>query len=565
MAIKNLYPEIKPSLNLDFANTKQLDPRITFTRATPGNYYDGKTFAKAEENLLKYSQDFDNAAWSASGTAPAVTANVSVSPDGTSTADRIVFPSADSKWRQAISLAAGESYTISIYARSNTGVDQVFRLLGQDATFNSGDLIATTNWQRFTYTFTATGTASYAHGVRTSSGNAGADLLIWGAQLEQRSSVTAYTPTTTQPITNYIPVLMTAPAGVARFDHNPVTGESLGLLVEKSSTNLLTYSEQFSNAAWGKIGSTSVSAAVGIAPDGTLTADRVSGWSTVDVDIGLSRSYTVSPTTITMSVYVKGEGSNIGKSTTLLIKRNTVGTMVSSSKTLVLTGEWQRVSETIVMAADNTEVYVSLSGAASGVDASLRATSALVWGAQLEAGGFPTSYIKTEASQVTRNADDAKMTGANFSGWYRQDEGTLYAEQIAGNVSTSQLQKIAVALRENATNQISLGHGSGGVTNVPAFWVQVTNDQAFLLPPSPTITAGSVVRCAAAFRVNDFAFSPGGSSVYTDLSGLLPRPSELYIGRTPGNTAHYANGTIKRITYYPARLTNAQLQALTTE
>jgi hypothetical protein len=49
-----------------------------------------------------------------------------------------------------------------------------------------------------------------------------------------------------------------------------------------------------------------------------------------------------------------------------------------------------------------------------------------IWGAQLEAGAFPTSYIKTEASQVTRSADSASMTGTNFSEWYRQDEGTVY-------------------------------------------------------------------------------------------------------------------------------------------
>ena len=52
------YPQIKPTLNLDFSNTKTLDPRINFRRGTPGAYYDGKTYAKAEENLISYSEDF---------------------------------------------------------------------------------------------------------------------------------------------------------------------------------------------------------------------------------------------------------------------------------------------------------------------------------------------------------------------------------------------------------------------------------------------------------------------------------------------------------------------------
>jgi hypothetical protein len=58
MAIASLYPTIKPSLNLDFANTKLLDSRITFTRSTTATYYDGVTTAVAEQNLLLRSQDY---------------------------------------------------------------------------------------------------------------------------------------------------------------------------------------------------------------------------------------------------------------------------------------------------------------------------------------------------------------------------------------------------------------------------------------------------------------------------------------------------------------------------
>ena len=80
MSISSLYPTTRPSLVLDFANTKQLDPRITFARPTTATYYDGKTVAKAEENLLKYSQEFNNAAWTKQNAT--VTANSIAAPDG---------------------------------------------------------------------------------------------------------------------------------------------------------------------------------------------------------------------------------------------------------------------------------------------------------------------------------------------------------------------------------------------------------------------------------------------------------------------------------------------------
>ena len=51
-----------------------------------------------------------------------------------------------------------------------------------------------------------------------------------------------------------------------------------------------------------------------------------------------------------------------------------------------------------------------------------------IWGAQLEQGSFPTSYIKTSGASATRSADNASITGENFSSWYRQDEGSLYSE-----------------------------------------------------------------------------------------------------------------------------------------
>ena len=113
------YPQIKPTLNLDFSNTKTLDPRINFRRGTPGAYYDGKTYAKAEENLIDYSEDFSNAYWSA--LEASVVEDAETAPDGNITADKIITSTNSSDFHvvrlfnQKPNLIAGKTYTFSCF------------------------------------------------------------------------------------------------------------------------------------------------------------------------------------------------------------------------------------------------------------------------------------------------------------------------------------------------------------------------------------------------------------------------------------------------------------------
>ena len=144
----------------------------------------------------------------------------------------------------------------------------------------------------------------YLNIIGITSGNS---IYAWGAQLEQRSAVTAYTPTTTAAVTNYIPTLSTAAAGVARFDHNPISGESLGLLIEEQRANLAIYSSDFANAAWTKTNATITSGA-GIAPDGTQTAALVFENSSAAFH-NVTETATGGSTTNTMSLYAKQPSS----------------------------------------------------------------------------------------------------------------------------------------------------------------------------------------------------------------------------------------------------------------
>jgi hypothetical protein len=169
---------------------------------------------------------------------------------------------------------------------------------------------------------------------------------------------------------------------------------------------------------------------------------------------------------------------------------------------------------------------------------------------------FATSYIKTEAASVTRNADVASMTGTNFSSWYRADEGTVYAESAV------------IGLRPTSTGFVfSLANSAGGNYMAIRFGSAISGSDFYvesnLTPQVDTgsfaITPNVFYKQASVYKLNDFGFVQNAATPFTDTSGLLANGvNSLNIG-----TNTYS-GTIKKIAFYPSRLSNAQLQALTT-
>lgn len=603
MAIETLYPAIRPSLNLDFANARVLDPRITFGRASAATYYDGKTVAKAEENLFPQSQNFADNAWVRSECTVAAGA---IAPDGTATAFKVSATSAQAyhSLRQSIApsgLATAETAVASFFVKaaeytkaciSDLSVGRasaVFDLVTQTATLVAapGNISASivsigSGWFRCSIAFSkgsaniSIGIVGYPDSVPPNQygvsyiGDGNSGIYVWGAQLEQRSSVTAYTPTTTQPITNYIPVLQTAPAGVPRFDHNPVTGESLGLLIEEQRTNWLTYSEQFDYAAWGKDAAT-VAVNAAVAPDGNLTADKLvenTATATHRITGGAGALSPSSGTTYTVSIYAKaGERrylmanwhSAFNARSTFDLQTGTVASTFSGTATITSVGNgWYRCTVTGTATVNGVGTgYLHLNNSSSNSDTSYTGdgySGIYIWGAQLEAGAFPTSYIKTEASQATRAADSAQMTGANFSSWYRQDEGTLYQDFTALGVSISDRASVRISDGGSPfSNDISLRNYAG--SNKFAVFINGVVQAEIQL--SPGVSAGSANRFAGVYKSNDFAAAKNGNTVGIDANGLLPVVNQLSFPSTGCNH-------IKRLTYYPKRLTDAQLQSLTT-
>ena len=172
---------------------------------------------------------------------------------------------------------------------------------------------------------------------------------------------------------------------------------------------------------------------------------------------------------------------------------------------------------------------------------------------------FASSYIKTTTTALTRSADVASMTGTNFSDWFNAAEGTLFAN-VATFKSTAAGTVFTASLNDNtSSNFIVVGRFSGD--DITARVDQSGSVQASLA------TVGTYVplqfyKNALAYKVNDFAAVTDGGTVQTDTSGVLPVVDRLSIGAlTP--VGNQLNGHIQRIAYYPTRLPDATLQALT--
>ena len=357
-------------------------------------------------------------------------------------------------------------------------------------------------------------------------------------------------------------VLSTAANDVARFDYDPVTLAARGLLIEEQRTNLVFPSEDFAYP-WSIYNATRVANA-GTAPNGTLTADRIesSGAGIFRASVGV-----VNATAYTYSVFLKhvsGTGivSNIGfesfgavplAGTSLFnLLTGTVisnGAQVTASSITAFGNGWYRVSVT----ATSTDVTTTLINYAPAGD------QFLMWGAQLEQGAFSTSYIPTTTAAATRASDVASMTGANFSDWYNQVEGTLVAEfGPYGNGGPSKNFGVVDINNGTSANIIRLFAGS---TVSPVFAVTVgTVTQAYI--SSGTITPTDISKIAASYKADDFARSVNGAVAATDSSGTVPAVNRMLIGAGQIGVGEL-NGHLRSFAYYPKRLSNTALPALT--
>jgi hypothetical protein len=367
-----------------------------------------------------------------------------------------------------------------------------------------------------------------------------------------------------------------------RFDYDPVTLAPRGLLIEEARTNLALYSQQFDDASWIKVSAT-VTANATASPDGTTNADALFETATTAEHQVNSTSPTFAiNTAYTFSAYVKSIG---GRNCSLFWYTNSINTVLTA--TFDLTAGTIVTPATASGSAPPTSVSASITPAGNGwyrvtITGTTTATAGagavrihaasgtsnnyagdvtkgiFIYGAQLEAGTFATSYIPTVASTVSRSADVATMTGTNFSSWYNAAAGTFIAET-----------SLATAVRPRSEGILGVSNGSsaestaiyraGASSSIKGEMLDGGAVQA-----SYTVAMGGQPdKSAFAYELNNSNFALNGAAQTTDTACTLPTVDRLIIGSVWSGGDFPANGHIRAIAYYNTRLPNTQLQTLT--
>ncbi len=385
-----------------------------------------------------------------------------------------------------------------------------------------------------------------------------------------------FTRATTATYFNSSGVLSTAASGEARFDYNPTTLAAQGLLIEEQRTNNFPHSEDFGNANWTKTNS-SVTTNQITSPDGTLTADELKDTSDVS-----ATAHLVSPSPFSFSSGVAYTIAAFAKQGTLpgvsivfpsaaftsnLTARFNVQTGVVASADAGITASiinvgngWYRCIATVTATATaSVQIQIRTATSTTSFYQGDGTGTIFIWGAQLEAGNFATSYIPTTTTALTRNADAASMTGTDFSSWYNAVEGTIYIEALSNANSSSDGSSLAIS---DGTNNNRFQFGTGGGNTVWNPFVIVSGSGVATLTQSASFGPKTNPKLVLAYAVNNFAASVSGQAPVTDTSGALPTVNQMLFGAT-GSGGVSLNSTIRRIAYYPTRLANTQLQALT--
>ncbi len=539
-------------------------PRFDFD---PGNVL--------QQNLILSSQYFASPYYDISWCA--INNNVIQAPDGTYTGAFVYITNANVGLPALLNVSgAGVSLfpplstvvTRSIYAKYSYGNGIIIfeaDIGATVATFNLVNVTASTTgspgisatitpvgngWYRCVHTWTTsatpvqTGRAIFFQFYGNSTAVAG--MYIWGYQENIGSTALSYLATTSSQQTVCAP---------------------RGLLIEETRTNLLTYSDQFDNAVYSKSNS-AVTANSATSPDGTTNADSLIRGATnasesmlrITTTQAISTAYTFSvyakAVTAGAYLYLRNLAVDFGLPSGLVVFNLANGTIVSSgsfypSPIITSVGNgWYRcvISGTTPASITNNLADIGVCNVANAVTG-ISGDTIYIYGAQLEAGAFATSYIPTTSATVTRNFDSLGITA--ISSWYNTAQGTVLAafdtNYLTGAVRIIGTQTAATPLSINGGGAISIYDGANVTT-------------------SNLISTNTVAKAASTYVGSSFTICLNGATPTSGAgAGTYPFSgvTAIYFGCQAGNQ-NFLNGHIRSFSYFNYTLTNAQLQQVTT-
>jgi hypothetical protein len=361
---------------------------------------------------------------------------------------------------------------------------------------------------------------------------------------------------------------------VPRLDY--LNASCPSLLLEPQRTNLILQSENWS-ASWSLLRVTN-SANSTTSPDGTLSADQLLDTAVSGTHVAIQTiTKAASPITYTASIYLKpnvrtrgelrvSDQSGNGVRNTFNLSNGTIGTQatfgtgftaVASTITSVGNG-WYRMS---LMATTNSsttlghEIYISNDSANPSYIGN--GSGFYVWGAQLEAGSYPTSYIPTTTAAVTRNADAISKTG--ISSLIGQTEGTVFVDYVLnGQTNNANI----LNSEKNTTCSLFMAQRTNGNFSAGLY---VSGSFVGLIQAG-SLTIGQHCKVAYAYKSGSFALYINGvqEGILSSTFTLPTTLDDIYIN-DPTTYFNYQEAVqFNQVALFPTRLTNAELASLTT-
>lgn len=526
-------------------------------------------------NLVQYSEQFDNAAWSLNNAT--ITANQTTAPNGTLTADTLTANGVSGFHRliqtTTVRLTTNSTYTTSIYAKKNTNnfiqlvgsgpyltadvwanFDLENGVVGSVGALTTASIQSVGNgWYRCNMTAIALANdnvnafasclISSATSPRFETNTLSTSVFIWGAQLVEGSVAKDYQKTETK-------------LNIPRLDYS--NGTCPSLLVEPQRTNLALWSSSFDNAAWVKTNAGTstlpvVTANYAASPDGTQNADRIQCYADTSSAsnsslVGTDALITLSATG-TFTIYLK---SNTSSNQNVLIYWS-----AGQGQVFSVTPEWQRFTLSNLTAGTAGIRFGTRGGTGnfySGGDATL---DILAYGAQFEAGSYATSYIPTTSASVTRNADAIYKTG--ISSLIGQTEGVAFIDFVWNGLTGTGSYPRILELWADSSNYIQLFNVAGTST---IYW-DVYNGGSVQFSGNATMNLGHN-KIAIAYKLNDIVIYKNGSLIASDTTCTIPTTSALGLtGTYNGAGGAQLAASINSAALWKTRLTNDELASLT--